>query len=273
MRPDCRRRGAPPGEVRLAKARRGVQPRPARQVKANKGKAAGRTRRLLETAASRVRESAAAADRYALLRLPRAAFGSHRAAIGPVIAAMHPAAHPVLATLATLAAELVSAKPGERDEAVLLALVQALVERASRVGEFLERGAALRHRVGAQGQPFDRILRTIGAGMGGEPLGALLGKIAQRAFHRRPILLLLGVKLEPGVQSRDARVAVRADVLRARVPARRIVASAGTLLRVGERSAGDRKRGRSGQNSLPHGIPPMAFLMTPIMECRAAFSS
>src|SRR5450759_1223293 len=270
MRPDCRRRGAPPGEVRLAKARRGVQPRPARQIKANKGKAAGRTRRLLETAASRVRESAAAAARYALLRLPRAAFGPHRTTLGPVIAAMHPAAHPVLAALA---AELVSAKPGERDEAALLALVQALVERASRVGEFLERGAALRHRVGAQGQPFDRILRTIGAGIGGEPLGALLGKIAQRAFHRRPIFLLPGVKLEPGVQSRDPRVAVRADVLRARVPARRIVASAGTLLRVGERSAGDRKRGRSGQNSLPHGIPPMAFLMTPIMECRAAFSS
>src|SRR5664280_3485378 len=217
MRPDCRRRGAPPGEVRLAKARRGVQPRPARQVKANKGKAAGRTRRLLETAASRVRESAAAAARYALLRLPRAAFGSHRAAIGPVIAAMHPAAHPVLATLAAFAAEFVSAEPGERVEAMLLALVQALIERASRVGEFLERGAALRHRVGAQGQPFDRILRTIGAGMGGEPLGALLGKIAQRAFHRRPIFLLLGVKLEPGVQSRDPRVAVRADVLRARV--------------------------------------------------------
>src|SRR5450759_1665158 len=103
MRPDCRRRGAPPGEVRLAKARRGVQPRPARQVKANKGKAAGRTRRLLETAASRVRESTAAAARYALLRLPRAAFGSHRAAIGPVIAAMHPAAHPVLAALKKLA--------------------------------------------------------------------------------------------------------------------------------------------------------------------------
>src|ERR1019366_8045769 len=182
-----------------------------------------------ETAASRVRESAAAADRYALLRLPRAAFGSHRAAIGPVIAAMHPAAHPVLATFA---AEFVSAEPGERVEAMPLALVQALVERPGRVGEFLERGAALRHRVGAQGQPFDLILRTIGAGMGGEPLGALLGKIAQRAFHRRPIFLLLGVKLEPGVQSRDPRVAVRADVLRARVPARRIVASAGTLLRV-----------------------------------------
>src|SRR5450759_4527916 len=232
-----------------------------------------RKSRRAHPAASRVRESTAAAARYALLRLPRAAFGSHRAAIGPVIAAMHPAAHPVLAALAAFAAEFVSAEPGERVEAMLLALVQALVERTGRVGEFLERGAALRHRVGAQGQPFDLILRTIGAGMGGEPLGALLGKIAQRAFHRRPIFLLLGVKLEPGVQSRDPRVAVRADVLRARVPARRIVASAGTLLRVGERSAGESKRGRSGQNSLPHGIPPMAFLMTPIMECRAAFSS
>src|ERR1017187_6240033 len=273
MRPDCRRRGAPPGEVRLAKARRGVQPRPARQVKANKGKAAGRTRRLLETAASRVRESAAAAGRYALLRLPRTPFLTPGAPLARVLAAIRPPAHPGLAPLAAFAAKFVSAEPGERVEAMLLALVQALVERTGRVGEFLERGAALRHRVGAQGQPFDRILRTIGAGMGGEPLGALLGKIAQRAFHRRPIFLLLGVKLEPGVQSRDPRVAVRADVLRARVPARRIVASAGTLLRVGERSAGDRKRGRSGQNSLPHGIPPMAFLMTPIMECRAAFSS
>src|ERR1039458_9932725 len=108
MRPDCRRRGAPPGEVRLAKARRGVQPRPARQVKANKGKAAGRTRRLLETAASRVRESAAAAARYALLRRPRAAFGSHRVALGAARTAMHPAAHPLVTAFP---AELASRQP------------------------------------------------------------------------------------------------------------------------------------------------------------------
>src|ERR1035437_1099059 len=107
MRPDCRRRGAPPGEVRLAKARLGVQPRPARQVKANKGKAAGRARRLLETAASRVRESAAAAARYALLRLPRAAFGSHRAAIGPVIGAQDSGPPSTLATRAAFAPEVV----------------------------------------------------------------------------------------------------------------------------------------------------------------------
>src|ERR1035437_3564347 len=83
MRPDCRRGGAPPGEVRLAKARLGVQPRPARQVKANKGKAAGRTRRLLETAASRVRESAAAAARYALLGAPGAPLGAPGGRDGP----------------------------------------------------------------------------------------------------------------------------------------------------------------------------------------------
>src|ERR1022692_2689938 len=238
-----------------------------------KGKAAGRTRRLLETAASRARESAAAAARYALLRLPRAAFGPHRTTLGPARTAIHPAVVTVRAALAVLTAELVSAKPGEHHEAVLLCIVQALVEWDGRVGELLERGGVLRHHVGAQDQPFDRIRRTIGAGARGEPLGALLGKIAQCAFHRRPVLFLLGSELKPGVQSRDARVTESADILGTRLPVRRYVASAGTLLRVGERSAGDRKCGRASQNSLPHGIPPMAFLMTPIMERRAPFSS
>ena len=72
---------------------------------------------------------------------PRAAFRTHRAAFEAAWAAMLPAALPVHAMLA--------AEPRQHDEAVLLCLVQALVERAGRFGELLERGAALRHHVGA----------------------------------------------------------------------------------------------------------------------------
>ena len=66
-------------------------------------------------------------------------------------------------------------------------------------------------------------------------------------------LFLLGAEFEPGVNGRDARVTERADVFRIRPPVWPALDPGGALLRVGERSAGDRKRGRSGQNSLPHG--------------------
>src|SRR5664279_2688054 len=134
MRPDCRRRGTPPGEVRLAKAGRGVQPRARSQVTHTKEKPPGAPGGFFVPFERR------------LLR-PRAAVGTHhRAALGPTHTVMHPAA---MTVPAAFAAEFASAALGERVEAVLLALVQALVERAGRVGELLERGAALRHHVGA----------------------------------------------------------------------------------------------------------------------------
>ena len=150
---------------------------------------------------------------------------------------------------------------------MLLRLVQALVERAGRVGEFLERGAALRHHVGAQGSaarpdPSDgrrwRARRTARS--------AAWRYRAARFPPRGQFFSCSARELEPGVKRRDARVTERGDVLRGRPPALRAIAPGRPLLRVGERSAGDRKRGRAGKNSLPHGIPPMAFQMTPIVE-------
>jgi len=154
-----------------------------------------------------------------------------------------------------------SAEARQHDQAMLLVFVQALVERAGRIGELLELGAAFHHHIGAQVEPLDRILRPIGAGARGKSLGALLGEIAKRAFHGRPVFLLLGIKLESGMNGRDTRVTEGNDISRARFPARREVAVPGWLLRVGKRSADDRQRCRSGKNSLPHGIPPKAFLM------------
>jgi hypothetical protein len=174
---------------------------------------------------------------------------------------------------AALTTEMSSAKAREYDEAVLLGLIQAFVERAGGVRDLLERGAALRERIRPYRKPLDRILRTIGAGARGEAFRALLGKIAQRAFDGRPVLLLLSREFESGMQCRNARVAKRSDVLRTWSPARREIVVAGTLLRVSKRSAGDRKRSQAGENSLPHGIPPMAFLMPLIVERRAVFSS
>ncbi len=89
---------------------------------------------------------------------------------------------------------------------MLLAVIEALVERAGRVGEFLEPGRALAHHLGAQIEALDRILRAIGAGARGETLGALLGEIAQRALHRRPVLFLFGSELESGMERGDARL-------------------------------------------------------------------
>src|SRR5664279_1165319 len=154
MRPDCRRRGTPPGEVRLAKAGRGVQPRARSQVTHTKEKPPGAPGGFFVPFERR------------LLRPRAAVWTHHRAALGPTHTVMHPAAMPAHAAFT---AEFVSAHPGEHGETALLAFAQALVERAGRVGEFLERGAALRHRVGAKVQPLDRILGLVGAGMRGEP--------------------------------------------------------------------------------------------------------
>ena len=55
------------------------------------------------------------------------------------------------------------------------------------------------------------------------------------------------------MQRRDARVTGSADVFRTRTPAQGEVAIVLALLRVGDRSSADRKHGRAGKNSLPHG--------------------
>ena len=54
------------------------------------------------------------------------------------------------------------AEPGQHDKAMLLGVVEALVEGGRGVGEFLERSRALTHDVGTKSEALNRILRTIG---------------------------------------------------------------------------------------------------------------
>src|ERR1035441_1672741 len=111
MRPDCRRREAPPGEVRLAKACPAVQPRGCkafgimRNAKEKPpGEPGGFLRRRLEPSGRPRRPAPAARDGF----LPRL-----RAALGPLLAAMHPAAHFAVTVGATLAAKLATAEMSE----------------------------------------------------------------------------------------------------------------------------------------------------------------
>src|SRR6476659_2033686 len=162
----------------------------------------------------------------------------------------HAAARAVM-MMPVVSAHLAAIEACKQREAALLAVIEALVERARRIGELLEPGRALAHHVRAQVHALDRILRAVGIGARRETLGALLGEIAQRGLDRRPELLLLGGQLETRMQRGDARIAEGANVLGAdaRVThALQLSASAdgARLLRVGIRAAGNRKRGRAG---------------------------
>ena len=105
---------------------------------------------------------------------------------------MHPAALP---QHSMPGAELLLLKSCEHDKSVFLCIVEALIERASCVGELLKPGAALSQCVSEQFKPFNRIRRTIGAGACGKSLGALFDQLAHRTFYSRPILFLFGGKL------------------------------------------------------------------------------
>src|SRR5207237_821479 len=117
-----------------------------------------------------------------------------------------------------------STHPEQHGEAVLLAVVKALVERLRRIGELLQACGACRHRVGALAQPRDRIrpglLRVVATAArfaaGGtllDAVAAILGEIADRGFHGRPVLLLLGGELQSGLEARDASIGERCDIL------------------------------------------------------------
>src|SRR6185503_9684308 len=123
------------------------------------------------------------------------------------------AALPVAAVTATIPA----AHAQQHGETVLLALVEALVERLRGVGELLQTRRPRGHRVGTLAQAPDRIragplriVATARVAAGGHAvgprlhaLGAILGEIADRRLDRRPVLLLLGGELEPGLEARD----------------------------------------------------------------------
>src|SRR5579885_2762737 len=157
----------------------------ARKYRRTKNKPPGRTRRLLRPAvraADRARTRRRLLFGVQALLLTRPVVGTHRARTE---AAVHP---PALAARAVMAVRPAvrerPIEPRQHHEAVLLRIVEAVVERAGRIGELLQRRAAALHRVGAQRQPLERILRLVGAGARGDALGALLGEIAQRALDR-----------------------------------------------------------------------------------------
>src|SRR5262249_26438680 len=97
------------------------------------------------------------------------------------VATHHSAVTPAMlkqrATMAAPATVLAPAGGGEHQKAILLRLAQSFVWWARRIGEFLERGRALAHQLGAHVELLDRILRAISAGARGKALRALLGEI------------------------------------------------------------------------------------------------
>src|SRR5262245_18558309 len=157
------------------------------------------------------------------------------------------------AMMAAPVAVLAGAETGEHDKTTLLAVIETLVERTCRISELLERGSALPHGIGTHVQPLDRILGPVAAGSRGVPLRALLCQLAQSALNCRPVLFLLGRQLQPGTERGNARIAERGNILSAGAPSRPALEIIRTLLGIHERSTGNRKRGRAGENCFPHG--------------------
>src|SRR5262245_29924851 len=248
MRPDCHG-GKPPSARGLAKPADSVQPS-AYPVPTREGKSRRKIRRLpgRRRASGRVRWSPSASRELCLQPV-----AAHHSAVT--------SAMPEHRTMMTApVARLAVAETGEHDKTTLLALVEALVERTGGIGELPERGGALTHHLSPQIEPLDRVFRLVGVCPRGKALGALLGEITQRGFHRRPVLFLLGRQLEPGMKPRNARITKGRDVFSAWTPALHTLEVIRPLLRIDQRRTGNRKRGRAGENCFPHGHLQWRFL-------------
>ncbi len=123
-------------------------------------------------------------------------------------------------------------RPREDHGAPLLVLVEAGIERLRRVGELAQGlaagGRGIRHRPqgagGVVGEPGPVAHRLA-------PLLAQLGHVADRGFHRRPQLLLVGVELQAGMQGGDAGIREGGPVLGAqRAPATVPAEALGTVV-------------------------------------------
>src|SRR5271170_464453 len=99
-------------------------------------------------------------------------------------------------------------------EASLLAVVETVVEGLRGGGEFLQVGGAGAQLLRGAGQPVDGI-DLVGLVVvsiltplppGGEPGRAFFREIAHRRFEGRPVLLLVSVQFEPGLERGDPRV-------------------------------------------------------------------
>src|SRR5262249_7978846 len=144
-------------------------------------------------------------------------------AVAHPIPVASPAAAETLAPHAAVTqAGMMHARPQharQHREALLLRIVEALVKRRRRIGEVLQRRAAGRHRVGATLQALDRIrrrLRLLLVARRHAALDAHLGHVAQRLLERRPVLLLIGVAAQSGMQRSDAGIRHSADVVAGR---------------------------------------------------------
>src|SRR5262249_21404714 len=120
---------------------------------------------------------------------------------------------------ATAAPTLPVAEPGEHHEAMLLRLVEALVEGTSCVGELLHTGGAVARHCGAVVEASDRSVGRVGIGARRKTFRALFGEIAQSGFDWRPQFFLISRELQPGMKRGDARVTEGRDIRRTRAPA------------------------------------------------------
>jgi hypothetical protein len=144
-------------------------------------------------------------------------------------------------------------------EALLLAIVEALVKRINGIGEALKSRRLRCHRIGALAQTLNHIaltwrsLRwTLHVAKFMDMLGALFGALAQRAFDSRPIFLLVGGEPQSCFQRGDARIGKRGDILGAWLPTLDGIATGGSPLSKHQASANNRERGCSGKNYFPH---------------------
>ena len=109
-------------------------------------------------------------------------------------------------------------------EAVLLGIVEALIQRRAGVGDLLERGAGLGHGVGVPCEPVERrcggcvlfARLLIGRLPGLHALHAQLRHVAQRLLESRPVFRLIGRELETGLERGDPCVGERRHILGAR---------------------------------------------------------
>ena len=93
-------------------------------------------------------------------------------------------------------------------------------------------------------------------------LDAELSHVAQGLFERRPALLLIGSKLEPGLERGDTRIGECCDIistetmtgLSAGTSVSEIARTVESLLRIKQRRAADGKQCRRGNHGLEHVI-------------------
>jgi hypothetical protein len=99
----------------------------------------------------------------------------------------------------------VSARSEQHSETVLLAVVEAVVKRLRRGGKLLQFGGADAEVLGVARQAVDRIrvLRVPMLLRLGEVLRVLFGDLADGGLERRPILLLIGIQFEGGLEPGD----------------------------------------------------------------------